>query len=430
MPTITVPYDTGRPLPVRIPDRNFLGVAEQPVLPEVPDPPGEIRRALAEPVGTPPLRELARGRRAVTIAVTDITRFCPDDLVLPPVLDELALAGVPESAVTVVLGLGSHRAMTPAEIAKKLGPRVAERLRVVNHDWKHDPSLTAAGEIDGFPVEVNRLVPDAALRITTGIIEPHLFAGYSGGAKTMVIGAGGHRTIGATHGYEVLAHPSSRLGQPESIFRRFINAAGERLGVEFVVNLVIDPEKRLLRAFTGHPVRVFEAGVAFARRAYEAPIPGEADIVITVPGAPKNVNLYQATRAVNSAIMGPQPILKKGGIVIVPAPCPDGLGSEVYRAWLRDVHDGPSIVEKARTQGIPEDGHKGYQFGRYLCYASEVIVTDCLIPPETIRAVRLTPMATVQQALDQTLARLGPDASVLVIPHGVVTLPVLRSGPE
>lgn len=425
MPTITLPYDTNRPLPVRIPDRSFLGVAEQPVLPAVADPAAEIRRALAEPVGSPPLRELARGRRAVTIAVTDITRYCPDDLVLPPVLDELARAGVPESAVTVVLGVGSHRAMTPPEIAGKLGPRVAERSRVVNHDWKHEPSLTGAGEIDGFPVEVNRLVPDAALRIATGVIEPHLFAGYSGGAKTMVIGAGGHRTIGATHGYEVLSHPTSRLGRPDSIFRRFINAAGDRLGIEFVVNLVIDPDKRLLRVFAGHPVRVFEAGVAFARRAYEAPVPGEADVVITVPGAPKNVNLYQATRACNSALMGPRPVLKKGGIVIVPTPCPDGLGSEVYREWLRDVHDGPSIVEKARTQGIPEDAHKGYQFGRYLTYASEVIITDCLIPPETIREVRLTPMATVQAALDRALARLGPDASVLVIPHGVVTLPVL-----
>lgn len=426
MPVVTLPYDTGRSLTVSIPDRNFLGVTEHRRMPAL-DPAAEITRALAHPIGSPPLAELARGKKKVAIAVTDVTRYCPDEMVSSALLDELERAGVPDSAITFVLGLGSHRPMTKPEIVAKLGARVAERYRIMNHDWMDDAALDDLGTAEGFPIQVNREVASADLKITTGVIEPHLFAGYSGGAKTMVIGAGGHATIGATHGYEVLSHPFSRLGVADSIFRRFINAAGERLGVEHVVNLVIDPAKRLIRAISGSPTVVFQVGVEIARQVYEAPVSRVADIVISVPGPPKNLNLYQATRACYPAILGPKPVVREGGIVIVPTPCPDGLGEESARLWLKDTPDARSIIEKARTQGIPAGAHMGYRFGRLLAHASEVIVTDCRIPVETIREVRLTPMATVQEALDYAIGALGPDSGVLVIPHGVATIPVIPS---
>ena len=425
MPVLTLPYDTDRTIQLTVPDRNYLGSVEQPRLPAVQDPAAEIRRALAAPIASPPLAELARGKRRVLIAVTDLTRYCPDELVAGAVLAELGRAGVPDSAITIIVGVGTHRAMTRPEVVAKLGASIAESFRVLNHDWRDDRGLADLGAENGFPLQVNRLVVDADLRITTGVLEPHLFAGYSGGAKTMVIGAAGHATIGATHGYEVLSHPTSRLGNADSIFRRFINAAGERLGIEFVVNLVIDPDKRVTHVLAGHPVAVFREGVAFARRVFEVPVGGMAEIVVSVPGPPKNLNLYQATRACYPAILGPRPVVREGGIVIVPTPCPDGLGEELARRWLRDTPDGRSIVEKARTQGIPEGAHMGYRFGRFLTHASEVIVTDCSIPDATIREVRLTPMRTAQEALDYALARLGADAKVLVIPHGVATIPVL-----
>ncbi len=427
MPILTLPYDQGRTITLSIPDRNYFGTAEQPQLPAVADPLEEVGRALEVPVGSPRLAGLARGKRRILIAVTDLTRYCPDEVIVEALLAEIGRAGVADSAITFIVGLGSHRAMTPAEIQAKLGARVSDRFRVLNHDWRDDRRLVDAGSEKGFPIHVNREVVDADLRIATGVIEPHLFAGYSGGAKTMVIGTSGHVTIGATHGYEVLSHPSSRLGEANSIFRTFINAAGERLGVEFAVNLVIDPAKRLLRAFAGRPAAVFGEGVVFARSAFEVPVGGVADIVVSVPGAPKNLNLYQATRACYPAILGPRPVVREGGIVIVPAPCPDGLGEESARRWLRDTPDGRSIVEKARTRGIPEGAHMGYRFGRFLTHVSRVIVTDCLIPDATIREVRLTPMRTAQEALDHALATLGPDARVLVIPHGVATVPVLPS---
>jgi len=167
--------------------------------------------------------------------------------------------------------------------------------------------------------------------------------------------------------------------------------------------------------------------VAFARSVFEVPVASVADIVVSVPGPPKNLNLYQATRACYPAILGPKPVVREGGIVIVPTPCSDGVGEESARLWLRDTPDGPSIVEKARTRGIPEGAHMGYRFGRFLTHVSQVIVTDCLIPEATIHEVRLTPMATAQAALDHALATLGADARVLVIPHGVATIPVLSS---
>ncbi|MFQ5899359.1 MAG: nickel-dependent lactate racemase [Candidatus Methylomirabilia bacterium] len=425
MADLKLPYDRGRTLSLTVPDRNYLGTAAHPEVSALADPAAEIRRVLAAPLASPPLAELARGKRRIAIAVTDITRYCPDELVVEALLEEFARVAVPSSALTFLVGLGSHRAMTGEEMATKLGRRIVERHRILNHDWRDDRSLVDVGTESGFPIQVNREVVDADLRITTGVIEPHLFAGYSGGAKTMVIGAGGHTTIGATHGYQVLSHSTSRLGFADSVFRRFINAVGERLGVEFVVNLVIDPVKRLLRALAGHPTAVFQEGVAFARTAFEAPVAGLADIVVSVPGPPKNLNLYQATRACYPAILGPRPVVREGGVVIVPAPCPDGVGEESARGWLRDAPDGPSIVEKARTQGIPEGAHMGYRFGRFLTHASQVIITDCLIPDEAIRELRLTPMRSAQEALDYALARFGSEAKVLVIPHGVATIPIM-----
>lgn len=425
MPTLTLPYDTGRPLSLTVPESNYLGSADLRRLPAVPDPAAEIRRALGDPVGSPPLAEMARGKKRIVVAVTDVTRYCPDDLLAGALLAELARAGVPASAVTFLLALGSHRAMTRQEVEIKLGRGVAEGSRVLNHAWKDDRALADLGTEDGFPVQVNRAIVEADLRLATGVIEPHLFAGYSGGAKTMVIGGGGHATIGATHGYQVLSHPSSRLGNADSVFRRFINRAGKRVGVDFVVNLVVGPDKRLIRAFAGRPDAVYAAGVRFARGVFEVPVPEVADVVVSIPGPPKNLNLYQATRAAYPAILGPRPLVRGGGIVIIPAPCPDGVGEETSRLWLSDTPDGESIVEKARREGIPEGTHMAYRFGRFLTHASKVIVTDCQISAETIREVRLTPMATAQQALDHALAVLGRDAKVLVIPHGVAAIPVL-----
>ncbi len=424
MPTLSLPYDQGRSLTLMIPDGNYLGSADLPRRPAVPNPAAEILRALGSPIGSPPLADLARGKKRIVIAVTDVTRYCPDDLLVDAILGELAGAGVPASAITFLLALGSHRAMTRQEVEAKLGRRVAEGYRILNHAWKDDRTLTDLGTEEGFPIQVNREVAETDLRLATGVIEPHLFAGYSGGAKTMVIGAGGHATIAATHGYEVLSHPSSRLGNADSIFRRFIDRAGERVGVDFVVNLVVDPHKRLIRAFAGAPAAVYQAGVAFARGVFEVPVPGMADIVISVPGPPKNLNLYQATRAAYPAILGPRPVVRAGGIVIIPAPCPDGVGEATSRLWMRDTPDGKSIVEKARREGIPEGGHMAYRFGRFLTHASEVIVTDCEIPAERIREFRLTPLATAQAALDHALATLGAGSRVLVIPHGVAAIPV------
>lgn len=427
MPTVSLPYDQGRALTLTIPERNYLGSADLPRFEAVPDPAEAVRRALADPVESPRLADLARGKTRIAVAVTDITRYCPDDLLVDAILSELASAGVPSSAVTFVLALGSHRPMTPPEIQAKLGARVADGYRILNHDWKDDRALVTLGTEEGFPIQVSREVVEADLRLATGVIEPHLFAGYSGGAKTMVIGAGGHGTIAATHGYAVLSHSSSRLGNADSIFRRFITRAGERVGVDFVVNLVVDPDKRLIRAFAGRPAAVYAAGVRFARSVFDVPVRGMADIVISVPGAPKNLNLYQATRAAYPAILGPRAVVSPGGIVIIPAPCPDGVGEETSRVWMRDTPDGQSIVEKARYLGIPEGTHMAYRFGRFLTHASEVIVTDSQIPDKTIRQVRLTPMATVQEALDYALAVLGKDSKVLVIPHGVAAIPVLPS---
>jgi nickel-dependent lactate racemase len=390
----------------------------------------EMRQALAHPAGSPPLRDLAKRGQQVCIVFTDATRACPDHILIPALLRELEHAGVRDEDVTLLCGVGMHRPSTPEEQRLKLGAQVADRYRVINHEARSPAVLVDLGVTPGgAPIILHRCVAEADLVIATGIVEPHQYAGYSGGAKTVAIGAGGEELIAFTHGPTFVDHPGTRLGRVEhNPFQQVIQDAGRRAGLRFVLNAVLNDRHEILRVAAGDPQAAFLDLVGFARTVYEAPIPHDYDTVIGGVGYPKDANLYQASRAPSFLFFAPTPVVRPGGYLIIPARCPEGAGAGVgeqrFLAALRDAPDPQSILRDARRNGYPPGQQRAFVLAKVLEYAHVVIVgSEC---PDVVAACKMIPAATVEEALSLAAAGLGAQTEVLVVPHALLSLPVVQ----
>jgi nickel-dependent lactate racemase len=405
-------------------------VAPRPVAP-VADLSTAIQQALAEPLGSPALRALAQPGQRVCIVFTDATRACPDQALVPAILGELALAGVRDEDITLLCGVGLHRPSTADEKRLKLGAEVAGRYKVIDHEPQNPAVLVDLGVTQGgAPLILHRAVVEADLLIATGIVEPHQFAGYSGGAKTVAVGAGGEDLIAFTHGPAFVDHPGARLGRIEgNPFQQIIQAAGRRAGLRFIVNAVLNDEHQVLRVTAGEPQAAFSNLVAFARTVYESPTPHAFDIVVGGVGFPKDANLYQASRAPSYLFFAPTPVVKPGGYLIIPARCQEGAGAGVgeqrFLAAMRDAPDVSSILLEARRNGYPPGQQRAFVLAKVLEHSHVIIVgSEC---PEIVTSCRMIPAATVEEALSLAARSLGAEAEVLVVPHALLTLPVVRT---
>jgi nickel-dependent lactate racemase len=267
------------------------------------------------------------------------------------------------------------------------------------------------------------MVAQADVRISTGVIETHLFAGYSGGVKSIAVGVAGEETISATHNYHMLQQ--TRLGTVEgNEFRRFLAEATQAIGLHFIVNVVQTGKKEVVKVVAGDPVEAFHEGVETARRLYEVEIDQPGEIVVSGVSYPKSRDLYQATRAANVVVFGPQPVVTKGGTILIPAPCEDGCGHPGYCAIMRRSKDADDVIAISREEGFAAGEQKAFFLARILKQA-RIVITDCTIPEETLRELHLEAIPTLQEALNQELKR-NPGARVVLIPDGLLTLPILR----
>ena len=428
---VSMPFGK-KQLQFEIPDKNLLGIITPEQQQPLADKQKAILAAIRKPIGCLRLSELAKPGQKVVIIPTDITRSLHENIILPLLLDELNAAGVPDEDITMVIATGTHRPNNTAECREMYGEQVVNRVKIINHFAFEPETLTCFGDTptQGIPAEINNVVAAADLRISTAAIEPHLFAGYSGGVKSLAVGVAGVRTIAATHNVDVLGHPRSRLGVIEgNIFRNFLEEATAMIGLDFIVNLVMNEAKEILKVVAGEPVKAHAAGVEFARRVYERKVDQQADIVIAAPGYPKDRDLYQATRAVNTSIFGPCPLVKPGGVLIIPAPCQDGIGHESYHAWMKTVKTPDEALQKARQEGFAPGEHKVFVLARILKQA-ELMIVGSAIPPSTLQDLLLTPVATMEEALARAFAKLGSEAKVWVLPYGVITIPVVKKAGE
>jgi len=383
-----------------------------------------VEDALRRPIGTPRLRELVRPGQKVALVVTDISRKLPEEIILPLLLQELIAGGIKKSDITAVVATGTHRPNTAEELKEKFGPIVND-ISFVNHDAYKPEGLTDLGlSPGGIPLIFNRTVAQADVRISTGVIETHLLAGYSGGVKSISVGVAGEKTIGATHNYEMLQE--TRLGITEgNKFRQFLTEATQALGLHFVVNVVQTGNKEVVKVVAGDPVQAFHEGVKTARKLYEVEIQHAGDIVVTGVSYPKSRDLYQATRSANGAIFGPEPVVRQGGVILIPAPCEDGCGHPGYCEIMRRAEDVDDIIAISREEGFAAGEQKALILARILKHA-RIVITDCTLPVETLRGLYLEYVPTLQEALDQELKR-KPDAQVVLIPDGLLTLPILKN---
>ncbi len=405
-------------------------LVSQPAEP-VKDVPGAIRTALAHPIGTKPLRELAGPGDRACIVFTDITRACPDHLLVPALLVELEKAGVREEDITLLCGVGMHRPSTREEKIAKLGAGIVEHYRVIDNEPQNPSVLADLGfTLGGAPVQLHRAVVEADLVIATGIVEPHQYAGYSGGRKTVAIGAAGESLIAYTHGPGFVDHPGTRLGRIEgNPFHEVVTEVARRAKLRFILNVVLDDDKRVLCVQAGEPEQAFQELVAFAKPIYEVPIPHQYDIAIGGVGFPKDANLYQASRAPSYLFFAPTPVVRKGGFLIIPARCEEGAGAGVgeqrFLAAMRDAPDIQFILDDARRNGYPPGQQRAFVMVKVLEQARVVIVgSEC---PDLVAACKMIPTATMEDALALAGNELGQSCEVLIVPHALLTLPVIGS---
>jgi lactate racemase len=405
-------------------------VVSRPVKP-VQDVQWAIKEALDHPVGSTPLREMARPGNRVCIVFTDITRDCPDHLLIPAMLTELEQAGVHDEDITLLCGVGMHRPSTQDEKVAKLGADVVAHYRVIDHEPQNPAVLVDLGTTPGgVPVLLHRAAVEADLLIATGIVEPHQYAGYSGGRKTVAIGAAGEALIAHTHGPAFADHPGARLGRIEgNPFHEAVNEAARLAGLRFILNVVLDDDKRVLRVTAGEPDLAFRDLVNFARSVYEVPIPQQYDIAVGGVGFPKDANLYQASRAPSYLFFAPTPVVRPGGIFIIPARCEEGAGAGVgEQRFLAAMRDAPSIqfiLEDARRNGYPPGQQRAFVMAKVLEQAQVVIVgSEC---PDLVIACKMIPASTMDEALRLAREKLGPSCKVLIVPHALLTLPVIQT---
>jgi len=424
-----VPYGKGE-LAFRLPHGfRKAAVVEHRKASPLRDVESRIQSVLRDPIESRPLRDLAGPRDTVCIVVTDATRPCPDHLLVPALLEELRAAGVAREKVTILVGLGMHRPSTPDEKESKLGADVLREYKVQDSDPLDGSRLTDLGlTSDGVPAVVSRVACEADLLIATGIVEPHLYAGYSGGRKTVAIGAAGERTIEITHGPGMLDQSGTRLGTIEgNPFHVAVTEIARMAGLRFIINVVLDDRSAVVSVQAGEPEATFQRLVGKARSLYETTIPHQFDAVIAGVGHPKDANLYQASRAPTYLFFAPTPVVTEGGTIIIAAPCPEGVGQGLGEKRFHEIMKysaGPSdVVERARKDGYPAGGQRAFVLAKVLEYC-EVVVVGCQ-EPELVRDLKMTPMADMEKALQLVERKHGVGADILVVPHALHTLPVV-----
>jgi nickel-dependent lactate racemase len=424
----SIPFGRGS-ISFRLPSGLVGTVAESRTSPPLAEPAAAVAKAVAQPFAGPTLRELARGKGRVCIAVTDATRACPDHLLVPPLLAELAAAGVPDEAITLLVAVGAHRASTAEEMLEKLGPAIVDRYRVVDHDAVDAANLVAVAEgPGGVPFELNRLAVEADLLLATGVVEPHQYAGYSGGGKTVAIGCAGEAIIAYTHGPAMLDLPGTRLARLDgNPFQEAVRRVARAAGLAFVVNAVLDDAGRTVAVAAGEPEPVHDHLATLAGELYTTPIPEQVEIAIAGVGYPKDANLYQASRAATYLQFAPTPVVRCGGVVIVPAACPEGAGQgageQRFRAAMAEPGGPAAVVERARRTGIKPGEQRAYVVARML--EDVRVIAAGVHDPDEARAVGFIPAAGVDDALVLASELTGLPAKVLVVPHALLTLPIV-----
>ncbi len=414
-------------LDVELPDHATVLTPQH--TPPLFDPQNAVRRALQKPLASPPLRELVRAEDSVAIVVSDITRPVPYRVLLPPVLGTLDSAGVPRERVVIVIATGMHRAATPEELDTMLGPEICASYRVISHDAR-DPStlsrLTATSR--GAEVWLNRHYAEAGVKILTGFVEPHIFAGYSGGGKAVLPGIAGADLVMSNHAAGMLSHPNATYCQAEGnpIFEEAREVA---LATDptFSLNVTLNEAKEITGIFAGEMIIAHEAGMAQATRQALCPIPHPFDIVVaTNIGHPADINLYQSVKGMAAAALA----VKDGGTIILAAECSEGLGRGEYVELLHSESSPKALLDKLHSPGFAVYDQWGVQCQAMVQQRADVYLYSSM-SRKTVESAHLHYCRNVAKTVERLRESHradhdGQEPAICVLPYGHLTVPRLQ----
>lgn len=410
-------------LGVDVPDDRTVVVAPRHA-PALADPDGALREALRRPTAGPPLSSLVTPGQQVAISVCDITRAQPREAMLRAIFD--ALPRIAAENVTILVATGTHRANTKDELRGMLGADIVARYQVVNHDARDDASLTHAGATSsGVPIWLNRRWLEADVRLTTGFVEPHFFAGFSGGPKMVAPGLAGLATTLVLHDARHIGHPSAVWGVTHgNPIHDDVREIARLTGVTFALDVALNRDQDITQVFAGELFSEHAAACRYVKDTAMSPVDGRFDVVLTTnSGYPLDQNLYQSVKGMSAAAC----VVKPGGTIVCAAECRDGIPDHGPYGRLLKARQSPAeLLTMVEAPGFAEQDQWQVQVQALIQGRARVLVKADGLTHDQIRAAHFEPVTDVGMAVRQALGEAGPAATLAVLPHGPQTIPYVR----
>jgi len=410
---------------VEIPDANLAGILELKTVPPLANPEAAVRKALANPAGSPPLAEIAKGKRTACVVISDITRPVPNSIILPSLLAELESGGPRREDILILVATGLHRPNEGEELRGLVGDFVFEHYRIENHDARDAAAHRHLGKTShGMPIRIDARYLDADLKILTGLVEPHFMAGFSAGRKGVCPGIASAETICAFHGPDFIEHERSRTGILEGNPTHAASLEAARAaGVDFTMSCVLNAKREIVGVFAGELEAAFQPAVNRALDVCVVEIDEPADVVVTsAAGYPLDLTWYQAIKGIVVCM----PAVKPGGTILLAAGIREGIGSEEFTKLCFETKDLEAFMRDIRQEGrftIDQWELEEYVLARR--HANVMLYTDGLDRATQARLL-VEPVDSVEHGLACCFERYGAGARVLAIPKGPYVLPAVK----
>ena len=406
---------------VEIPDNNNVRILSMKASKPILEPVKAVEQTLENPVASPSLAELCRGKKSACVVICDITRPVPNKILLPPILKTLEENGIKRENIKILIATGIHRPNLDDEILQLVGEEIASNYNVVNHYARNKEDQTYMGKTSrDTEVYLNSTYVDADLKITTGFIEPHLMAGFSGGRKLICPGIASLETVKVMHSPKILEHPNAREGIIEgNPFHEEVIEITNMVGMDFMINVALDENRNIVGIFAGNYLEAHKKGVAFVREHVGDTVPEPVDIVLTTSaGAPLDATFYQSIKGMTAAL----PIVKQGGTIIIAAECKEGLGGPEFSQLVRETKDIEVFRKNMRREDyFVIDQWQFEEFTKVLKKA-EVCLYSAGISQEDKSRLLVTNLNSIEQGLKMALEKHGKNAKMAVIPKGPYVL--------